>query len=269
MNNREPSSRPHAQGGEFVAGFTAALDWWREAGVDCDFSDDVTGWLAEAEAASEAKLPAAPRPKARRKPAAEIIPVARIGGEKNAWPSDFDGFTPWWLSESALDDGGTYPRIAPRGPAGADIMVLVAEPEASDTEKLLSGEQGRLLENMLAAMNIAEDAIYFASVLPRNTPMPDWDDLATRGLGEMVAHHIALAAPQRLILFGRTIPPLLWHDAAQGPAVPREFDQNGHNIPALAVPGLDRLLRRGSERARFWRRYLDWTGPIHTPEGKA
>ena len=267
MNNQQTPIQPHDGGPDLAAHFSAALDWWREAGVDCDFSDDVTGWLGEEEAEGAAKAPAAP--KARRKPAAEEKPLARIGGEETAWPGALDDFPAWWLRESTLDDGGTYPRVAPRGSAGAELMVLVAEPEASDADRLLSGEQGRLLGNMLAAMNMAEDAIYVASVLPRHTPMPDWDDLAARGLSDTVAHHIGLAAPQRLILFGRTIPPLLWHDAAQASAVPREFVQNGRSIPALAVPGLDRLLRRGSERARFWRRYLDWTGPIHAPEGTA
>ncbi|WP_170005322.1 uracil-DNA glycosylase family protein [Pseudopontixanthobacter vadosimaris] len=267
MNNQQTSDRPHGHGLDLAAQFSAVLDWWREAGVDCDFSDDATGWLAQAEADSAAKPPAAA--KARRKPAAEAKPLAMLGGEKSGWPVSLDDFAPWWLNESTLDDGGTYPRIAPRGPAAAELMVLVAEPEASDTERLLSGEQGRLLDNMLAAMNMAEDAVYFASVLPRNTPMPDWDDLAARGLSETLVHHIGLVAPRRLVLFGRTIPPLVWHDAPQDPAVPREFTQNGRSIPALAVPGLDRLLRRGSERARFWRRYLDWTGPVHIRQGKA
>ena len=43
--------------------YAAALDWWREAGVDCEFTDEPTVWLREPEAEaapdpSEARLAA-------------------------------------------------------------------------------------------------------------------------------------------------------------------------------------------------------------------
>ena len=40
-------------------------------------------------------------------------------------------------------------------------------------------------------------------MFPVPTAMPDWTRLAASGLGEVARHHIALAAPQRVLLFGR------------------------------------------------------------------
>ena len=50
--------------------YAAALDWWREAGVDADFLDEPSGWLIEPEAddAVTAPPPPAPPPVQRKTP---------------------------------------------------------------------------------------------------------------------------------------------------------------------------------------------------------
>ncbi|MEM9017931.1 MAG: ABC transporter substrate-binding protein, partial [Verrucomicrobiota bacterium] len=63
--------------------------------------------------------------------------------------------------------------VPPRGSARPDLMVLVIDPEQNDRELLLSGEKGKLLQRMLAAMGMNEDRVYIASALPRHTPMAD------------------------------------------------------------------------------------------------
>ena len=107
--------------------FAAAIDWWREAGVDCDFSDDVTDWLAGPPSASEEQAadavvsppPAVVEPRTGAGPDPVENPKAvPFEGEEGGWPDRLEAFAPWWLSEPALELGGTGPRIAPRGPAG-------------------------------------------------------------------------------------------------------------------------------------------------------
>lgn len=236
----------------------AALDWWRDAGVDRAFRDESEGWLSappeEAAAAAEAdRSPAAPK---------FDRPVAfapKIGGDPTNWPHTLEAFAGWWLNEPTLDGGGVGPRIAPRGPAGAELMIVVAMPEAEDSERLLSGGHGRFLDAVLAAFGLSSESVYFASALTRHTPLPDPAQLAAGGLGAVLEHHVRLAAPKRLITFGRLVPPLLGHDMAQGPAATPIFNHEGLRLPVMAAGGLERLLRSAAAREAFWRHWLDWT----------
>ncbi|WP_336976996.1 hypothetical protein [Altererythrobacter fulvus] len=234
----------------------AAQDWWREAGVDHDFADATEVWLRE----PEEEAPAAPARPAFAMPAPE--PEARrpaIGGDPASWPQTLEAFGEWWLAEPSLDIGGARPRIAPRGAAGASLMVLVPEPEPDDAETLLSGARGRLLASFLRAAGVDPAQVYFASTLARHTPAADWASLLAGGLGAVALHHVALVRPRRVIAFGRDILPLIGHDPTQNPASLRKINHQGSTFPLLAERSLDFLLARPNARAGFWQRWLDWT----------
>jgi DNA polymerase len=232
----------------------AASEWWREAGVDAVFLDEPQAWLAPDEPESETPTAKPPKP---AEPAAP--PPPSIGGDEAGWPRDADAFARWWLEEPSLDDGGTFPRIAPRGAAGAELMVLVPMPEAVDREELLSGAEGRLVDNMLAAMGIKADSSYIAAALPRHMPMPDWQGLAERGLGSLLRHHCAVIRPDRLLVMGQALLPLLGHDGANGPASIRETKLGEVMVPTLATFAPERLLDHPKLRADLWRRWLDFS----------
>lgn len=243
--------RQHTLGEQLAS----ALAWWREAGVDLDFSDDPASWIAPE---SEASQPSAAPDKSRAAPPPEP-PAPRIAQHRANWPANLADFQSWWLTEPTLGDGDPSRRIAPRGPAGADLMILVAEPEADDSEHLLSGPQGRFLASFLAAAGLSEDRVYFASVLPRNTPLADWDELASAGLADVTRHHVGLAAPKRLITFGGRISSLLGHNPTQSPNFKLDINHGDGEIFALACWDLAALLMRGKARSGFWQRWLDWT----------
>ena len=232
----------------------AALDWWREAGVDATFTDVPRKWLKDAEAAPAPEAKSATKADAPPPP-----PKATLGGNTALWPQDLTAFQQWWLTEPSLDEGGLAPRVAPHGKAGAELMVLVAMPEESDRDTLLSGRCGTLLDSFLAAAGMPSDRVYIAAVLPRHMPLADWRTLAEEGIGAILAHHVALARPKRLLAFGRNIPPLCGHDPAQGAQNLRSFNHEGGRVPALYEVGLDRLLEKPGLRSRFWQRWLDWT----------
>ena len=229
--------------------YAAALDWWREAGVDCDFSDEARGWLREP--AAEAEQPPSPPPRTVPRPSAQPAldrALARekgapIGGERSRWPGDLSAFREFWLTEPSLDPGALGDRVSPVGEQGAALMVLTGQPDAGDREVLLTGEQGQLLTRILRAMGLEDSQVYLASALPRATPMPDWDDLAARGLADLTRHHIALAGPMRLITFGKA-PQMLARDIG---------------IPALAAPQLETLARSAAHKRRFWTQWLEWS----------
>ena len=248
--------------GSLKAGIAAALDWWREVGVDHDYQDDPRDWLppppaAVAEAASQL---APPPPPARPAYGAAAQPLAAVGGPRENWPQRLEDFAAWWLSEPSLDHAIVMDRIAPRGPAGAALMVLVDQPELEDRDQLLSGPQGRLLDAFLRAAGLDPDQVYIASVLPRHTPLPDWPALIAAGLDAVTAHHVALAAPQRVILLGSHLSPLPGNDPANSAESLRGFNHEGRTIPTLAAPGLEEMLARPRRKAVLWQRWLDWTG---------
>ncbi len=128
---------------------------------------------------------------------------------------DLAAFRDWWIASPDLAPGGFGARVPPRGEAAAANLFLVPEPDADDAATLLSGPQGNLLRSFLDAAGLAEADCYFASALPATITMPDWQELRARGLDALLAHHLGLARPQRIIAFGRNLLPLLGHDTAQ------------------------------------------------------
>lgn len=237
--------------------FAAAQAWWNEAGVDLAFEDATAHWLREREEELAAENPA---PVARVAKAPPPPPTPKIGGAAESWPQTLEAFAPWWLAEPSLDAGGSRPRIAPRGVQGAKLMVLVPEPEAGDTDMLLSGPAGKLLDSFLAAAGIGPAETYVAALLPRHMPHPDWPALAEAGLGAIALHHIALAAPERIVSFGKDVLPLIGNDPPQTSQSLLRINHHRGSTALLAERSLDFLLARPAARAGFWRRWLDWTG---------
>lgn len=247
-----------ARNGLGAGDIAAALAWWRDAGVDADFADEARSWLASPEPdVAESEVAARPAPAVA---APSLPPREPIGGTRDAWPRTLADFSAWWLAEPSLDAGQTEGRIAPRGAAGAAVMVLVDHPEAGDSDMLLSGPQGAMVGAILRALGLGDDAVYLASALPRHTPLPDWEALHADGLGRIAAHHVALVRPRRLLVFGNNVSSLLGHDPAKSTGFLHSVDHEGPIIPALVAPGLSALATRPRGKARLWHALLDWTG---------
>ncbi len=249
-----------AQNPPLAEAIAGALDWWRDAGVDCAFVDDPVSWLSEAHAPAEASpLPAPVRKQAPARPELSAFPQApRL--DPATLPGSLDAFAAWWMTEPLLADGSVARRVAPRGPAGADLMVVVPEPEREDVDRLLCGPQGKLLDAMIAAFGLEPDTVYFASALPRHLPGADWAALAASGIGEVLKRHVSLVAPKRLLVFDSTVLPLLSHDPPQGPADLRIFNHESVNVPILAGRSLPALLEQPRWKARVWQAWLELTG---------
>ena len=235
------------------------LAWWREAGVDCSFTDSAEGWLEIPEEPAEKTPPApkveAPRPTTPLQRALDGAEKPAIGGARESWPDELDAFRHFWLCEPSLAEGALSMRVPPRGEIGAHLMILVPQPEDGDDERLLAGPLGALVASFVRAAGLAEAEIYCASVLPRTLPLPDWADLAQRGLAELTRHHIALAKPQRVLVFGRGLMPVFTRDQTAPPAL----DLPGGSVPLMIAPRLDRLARMPGHRKHFWNQWLDWT----------
>ena len=240
-----------------------AFDWWREAGVDADFLDEASGWLAQPEAddAVAAPPPPAPPPIERKTALQRALeqgnaPTSQI--DDAAIPDTLEKFREWWMTEASLADGALDRRVPPRGVAGAKLMLLLPQPFDDDADGLLTGGAGKFVDAMLGAMGIAGHEAYFASALPAPMAMPDWGQLAAGGLGAIAKAHIALAAPQRVILFGRA-QLALFDKSPEQARDPLSLDCAGKPYPLLAAPDLRNLARSAARRETFWNRWLDWT----------
>lgn len=236
--------------------FDAALEWWRGAGVDCDFADAPTDWLAANRAPERPSAPA-------RALAPQIepnTPLPPIGGNRADWPATLADFETWWLTEPSLVPPGLR-RVPPAGPSGAALMVLVAQPEAEDEDRLLSGRSGKLLDAILTATGHDRSGTYIASALPARVALPDWADLGQKGLADILARHVALVAPQRLVIFGKSdVSTLLDHALPQKAAGLRAFNHEEGSISAIDTYDLETLLMKPGLKSGLWDRWLDWTG---------
>ena len=83
--------------------------------------------------------------------------------------------------------------------------------------------------------------------------------LAEAGLGDLLRHHVALAAPRRIIAFGPNVSSLLGHDPTKSAEPLPPIHHVDGRFPALAAPGLDALTVRPRHKARLWQALLDWT----------
>lgn len=239
----------------------AALQWWREAGVEIETLDEPAAWLAEPEQPARANEPDRAQIRTAQKPReSEPREAPAPALLKTELPDTLAAFREWWLSAPALEAVASRPRLAPRGKAGARLMVLVLDPEESDSNRLLSGPQGRLLSRFLLAAGLDEDEeVYVASALPCHTPLADAQEIAAKGYGRVIAHHVALVRPHRILAFGNNILPILPHDAAQTSANLLEINHAKGKTPAMVADGLESLLAMPRLKRRLWRRWLEWT----------
>lgn len=231
---------------------SAAQDWWRAAGVDCDFVDAPHNWLAE----PLAKQAATKIEVAKKAKPLEAAPVRQIGGDPTGWPNSITEFDKWWLEEPSLSLESNALRPPPRGEHAAPLMILVPQPEADDQEVLLSGPQGTLIANMTRAMGFSIDDVRIASVLSRHTPAADWAAFAAAGIGQLTLHHIFLAAPQKLLVLGRAILPLLGADPKQAAALDSILSGNA-TIDTCAGRDPATLLAMAPARRALWHRWLE------------
>ena len=245
----------HAEHTPFDREIAAVTEWWRHAGVDTCFENEPVGWLTEKQAKENSR--SGQTSIAQSSQETQTMPAQMLGGGKDNWPSQLEEFRSWFASDITRDlslrDG-----IAPFGKAGANLMIVTVQPESADGSQILSNDPGMYFRGILAASAIAEDDIYFASVLPAAMPQPDWNDLNARGIGEIIRHHISIVRPKRIVALGSSILPLLGNNPAQGPAEIRQFEQDSHSTPLFAAWQINRLRERSAARKRFWKLWLDW-----------
>jgi DNA polymerase len=199
-----------------LAGAASVLQWWQDAGVDVLVDEAARDWL---------------RPKAKAPPVAAPAPSAA-----DTLPGQLD------LFQAYLRDDATLPfaspsarRVCPSGDPTAGLMIVTDMPAAEDcsTGTLLSGDVGKLFDRMLAAIGRDRNSIYLTSLSCLRSPDGRFTSEAAQRCATLARHHIGLAAPRALLLFG--------------------------DAPAKALIGMGMAQARGR-----WHEVATHSGPIRT-----
>lgn len=165
------------------------LGWWLEAGVDVTVQEEPRNWL-------------------RQDAASPVVSAALSPGTPVAepqLPETLDLFRDWLASATALplSRAGTR-RVLPIGAENAPIMLLVDAPNAEDSAagQPIAGEALLLAERMLAAIGIRAEDAYVANIACFHAPGARLSADELDSCAAIARRHIALAKPQRLLLFG-------------------------------------------------------------------
>jgi uracil-DNA glycosylase family 4 len=223
----------------------SAIDWWIDAGVDVSVDEAPRDWLAAT---------VAPPPVTRRSAAvAEAAPEPIL-------PATLDAFLAWRQSDAAPESDWPGAFLTAQGPADAPLLILVDVPEREDVEsgQLLSGAAGRLFDRMLAAIGQSRASVHLVALCAKRPIAGRIAPEIEERLIEIARHHIALAAPKRVLLLGNAPSrALLAADVARARQSLRSVNLTGGNravtVEAIASFHPRFLLERPAQKAEAWR----------------
>ncbi|PWG01345.1 uracil-DNA glycosylase [Sphingosinicella humi] len=163
------------------------MQWWLEAGVDVMVDEAPRDWLR-------------PEPKAPPPPA-----PAPSEAREERLPDQLDLFQAWLRDSGTLPFASpSAPRVCPSGDPASGLMIMVDMPATEDRRDgaLLSGEAGRLFDRMMAAIGRDRGSLYLAALSCFRSPDGRFTSETGRQCATIARHHIGLAAPKALLLFG-------------------------------------------------------------------
>ena len=225
-----------AMGGEMQVQAEAAaaslVGWWLESGVDTAVAEVPRDWLGR-------NTPADASVKS------EMTPVEHV--------ADLAAFRTWLSTASGLpmDRPGAI-RIAPSGSEGARLMILSDLPGHEDAaeKRPIGGEAWALTVRMLAAIGIAPEEAYHASLSCFVAPGARIGKDELEACAAIARDHVRLARPERLILFGDAPSRALLGEPL---ARARGRVHKVEGVRTVATFNPRWLLQRPSDKALAWR----------------
>ncbi|MEZ5655156.1 MAG: uracil-DNA glycosylase family protein [Sphingobium sp.] len=213
------------------------LAWWSLAGVDTAIDEGAPGWMA-------------PPPAAQAKTAPKAQPVA-------AFPDNLSAFHEFLETAPKLPENiWTGRRVLPQGQHAPRVMLIVDMPDtlAQAAQTLFDPAATRLIERMMAAIGVAMQDCYLASLSVLPAPGGLFEDHIRDELVRRMRHHIALVAPRSIIALG---------DQASRALISTEDVNESKNLPFVnhrdgtisAVPLVHPRLMLGqpSAKSEAWR----------------
>ena len=172
-----------------AGGALHALGWWLESGVDIAIAEEPRDWRR-----------AAPTP---AKTGVSGVPASAPAPREA--PADLAAFRAWLETEPGLPlDRPGARRVLPHGAVGAPLMLMADFPSPQECAegRPFAGDSWVLAQRMLAAIGIAPDAAYLASLACFHAPGARFDAGDLDRCGQIARDHVRHARPERLLLFG-------------------------------------------------------------------
>ena len=218
------------------AAAASALGWWIDAGVDVAVGDTPRDWRRSA-------------------PARAAAPPAPVATTQEA-PADLAAFRAWLEVEPGLPlDRPGARRVLPHGTEAAPLMLFADFPSAQESAegRPLAGDSWVLAQRMLAAIGIAPDDAYLATLACFHAPGARLDGGELDRCAAIARDHIRLAKPERLLLFGDA-PARALTGHSLGSARGKVHRIEGVRTVATFHPRW--LLQRPSDKALAWKDLL-------------
>jgi len=230
------------QNHDWRASIASALEWWRDAGVDCEIDDSPRDWLARAGAPSVAeRLP-------DQATEAVVAPPAL--------PTTLEEFAAWRLGPGAPEAGWPGKALGTQGEVASGLMIVVDMPDREDDAagQLLSGSAGALFDRMLAAIGRDRQSIYLAALAVKRPPAGRVSEDVGQKLEALLRHHLSLARPKRVLALGnaasRAITGL---DVAHARGSLRQVNHDGGTSEVVASFHPRFLLEKPVAKADAWK----------------
>jgi len=232
------------QNHDWQATIASALEWWRDAGVDCEIDDAPRDWFARATPAPVAEaLPGVVR-EADPTPAPVVLPAT------------LEEFSAWRTSAAAPEAAWPGKPLGTQGDPASGLMIVTDMPDREDDAagQLLAGQAGTLFDRMLAAIDRDRASIYLAPLaIKRPTAGRVTDDTA-QALEALLRHHLALAKPKRLLLLGNAASrAITGMDVTQARGSLRSINHDGGTVAVVASYHPRFLLERPAAKADAWK----------------
>jgi DNA polymerase len=219
----------------------SALTWWTEAGVDTLVDEAPRDWL---------------RPKKSGEAAPSVPAPATAEAPDDSLPGQLDLFQAWLASSDRLDFAApAAPRVCPAGDPQSGLMILADMPTGEDCAAgaLISGEAGRLFERMLAAIGRDRNSVYLAALSCIRSPSGQLNSDSMKSCAALARHHIGLAAPRAVLLFGDSCAKaLLGLSVPQARGRWHEIATHAGPVKALATIAPRQLLDSPRLKAMAW-----------------
>jgi DNA polymerase len=229
------------QNHDWRASIASALEWWRDAGVDCEIDDSPRDWLARAGAT----------------PAVDRLPEqVRDAVEAPTLPATLEEFTIWRLGTAVPEAGWPGQALGTQGDVASGLMIVVDMPDREDDAagQLLSGSAGVLFDRMLAAIGRDRQSIYLAALAVKRPPAGRVTEETGQKLAALIRNHLSLARPKRVLALGnaasRAITGL---DVANARASLRKVNHDGGTSEVVASFHPRFLLEKPVAKADAWK----------------
>jgi DNA polymerase len=228
------------------------LSWWLDAGIDVAVAERPRNWLKQA---SPAAFPAAPRDETHQA-GGDDHAHARGETKRESAPDSLQAFHAWLrqANDLPLFHSGAA-RALPHGPAAAELMLISDLPsrECAAEGKPIGGQAWELTIRMLRAIGLTPEQAYVASLSCFPAPGQRIDGPSLERCAKTMRQHIALVAPNRILLLGDgPSRALLGQAAVQARGRTHRID----GVPAVATLHPRQLLQRPSDKAHAWRDLL-------------